>query len=148
MKKAKKNEKRFKNEITPFGIILNDAQTYEDNNIKTSVDFKMLAGDKEVLIEIDSYNMSKVVVGQYVILNTILQKQNISKNKIFIIIHFYKGFNTERTKKHMDFINQYSLANKGIPYKAYTYVEFKEICRKEKNNQKLIEKLFQEAIKK
>jgi len=91
MKKAKINEKRFKNEITPFGIKLNDAQTYEDNNIKTSVDFKMLVGDKEVLIEIDSYNMSKVVVGQYVILNTILQKQNISNESILKRSNIFKN---------------------------------------------------------
>jgi hypothetical protein len=71
-----------------------------DNTIKTSIDFTLVENNKTYYIEVDSYNMAKCVLGQYVLLN---QTDKIDKkNSIFVVIHFYNGYDPERTINHLN----------------------------------------------
>lgn len=70
------------------------------HEIKTSIDFKFFDNKTTYYIEVDSYNMTKCLLGQYILLNY----ATLNKTKIvFVVIHFYKGYNIERTIKHLKF---------------------------------------------
>lgn len=147
MPKAGDNEKRLASTITSLGIKLQGKYTMSGfEKIVTSVDQLILHNGYRVLVEIDSYNMAKVVAGQYAILDGMLKNKNDNKNIIFIVVHCYKGYDPKRTEKHLNFINKYVFKSKGIPYKAYTEKEFVKKCRTAKNNQALVEMLVKEAI--
>lgn len=148
MPKAADNEKRLASTITKLGIELQGKYTVSGfEKIVTSADQLISHNGYKVLIEIDSYNMAKVVVGQYAILDGMLKNKNDSNKVIFVVVHCYKGYNPKRTEKHLNFINKYLFKSKGIPYKAYTEKEFVKKCRLAKNNKALVEMLVSEAIK-
>lgn len=54
-------------------------------------------------MEIDSGNEAKLLAGQYILLNALYDKSicnNYSiENVVFLVIHYYKGYEPERTKK-------------------------------------------------
>ena len=66
------------------------------------------------LIEIDSGNMAKLLVGQYVLLNE-LHKSRTGK-EFFLIVHFYKNYNVQRTLKNLKMINSKLFNNNGINF--------------------------------
>lgn len=148
MSKAADNEKSLTSELLNLGIELRGKKTFKvSDEILTSVDESLEDNERRVFIEIDSYNMAKVVTGQYVILNGILDREKNKQSCIFVIIQCYEGYNPSRTEKHLKFINKSVLREKGIPYKAYTKEEFIEICESVGNTEELIDFLFDNSIK-
>ncbi|MDZ4496019.1 MULTISPECIES: hypothetical protein [Bacillus] len=125
---ACKNEKDFKDVFEEkFGEgSLSKGKTFKNSNVNISVDASINYGDKTILIEIDSGNYAKLLVGQYVLLNELLDKK---ENIIFLIIHYYDGYKSERTKKNLDFINNRIYEKKGLRYYAYTKDEFSKQIR-------------------
>ncbi|EPI4820961.1 hypothetical protein [Vibrio alginolyticus] len=119
MAKAKDNEKvfleHFKKKVPNVALIEQKSYSVKDSKsrrVSSSVDFYFEVDDHQVLIEIDSYNMAKVVVGQYILLNQL--KDHTITNPMFLVIHTYKGYNPERTVKYLDYINE---TNQGyFPY--------------------------------
>ena len=150
MSKAADNEKILKIELKDLGINLQGKKSFSEKaslqeKIVISVDESLHDGDRHVLIEIDSFNMAKVVVGQYTILNSLLKNKKDNEKYIFVVVHCYKDYNPSRTKKYLDYINRTVLNDEGIPYKIYTKEEFVDICAKAKNNSDLINKLYKEV---
>ncbi|MCU5110921.1 hypothetical protein OCD79_05140 [Bacillus wiedmannii] len=120
---ACKNEKNFKEIFEQkFGRdSLSKGKTFKNSNVSISVDASINYGGKTILIEIDSGNYAKLLVGQYVLLNELIDKK---ENIIFLIVHYYDGYKSERTKKNLDFINNRIYEKKGLRYYAYTKDEF------------------------
>ena len=119
MAKAKDNEKLFLQKFNEkvSEVALQEQKSYskkdsKDRRLSSSVDYYFEVDGRQVLIEIDSYNMAKVVVGQYVLLNKL--RDETLMNPIFLVIHTYKGYNPERTTKYLDCIYEEG----SIPYRA------------------------------
>jgi hypothetical protein len=78
----------------------------------------------KLLIEIDFGNYTKLIVGQYTLLNTFFESGNIKKEPILIVIHFYnrnsdKPHNIDRTNKNLGFISSKVLNNNGIKFLTF-----------------------------
>jgi uncharacterized protein YpiB (UPF0302 family) len=83
--------------------------------------------------------MAKLLVGQYVLVNTIaIPDYNLNpKETIFIFIHFHKKYNPYSTEKNLNFISKKIFKNKSIPHYSLTFKDFKllcENCNKEATN--------------
>jgi uncharacterized protein YxeA len=134
LSKAGENEKKFKELFSdePLANLLKGSQTYknQDADVSISVDEMIEVGGKKILFEIDSGNYAKLLVGQYVLLNEIIDDP---KDLLFVIVHYYKGYNGDRTHKNLEFINEKLYNNKGIKFKVYTAATFQlEIDRYQK----------------
>lgn len=105
----------------------------DDNKVSISVDNSIEIGDKKILIEIDSGNMAKLIVGQYTLLNILcnsIEKSNI----VFIVIHYYKDYNTKRTEKNLKLVSKAVFNDNGIRFKVFNIKEFEKICKNNKGN--------------
>jgi hypothetical protein len=128
-----KNEEYFQKKVSSLlgndflkGKI--DFGTSKDEGIYISIDNSFVLGDTLYFVEVDSSNQAKLVAGQYVLLNLLLEEETgISKKKIdvskfknisFLIVHFYKNYNPNRSYKYLDRINKYFLGNKGIAFNS------------------------------
>lgn len=103
--KAGDNEKDFINFVMQNSDIeLKGKKVFGDREgVNISVDNYFELDGKNVYVEIDSGNMAKLLVGQYVLLNSLKQYDN---NDIFLIIHYYKNYNDKRTKKNLKHITE------------------------------------------
>lgn len=118
---AKDNEKIFTELFTEkvIGSSLMSQRKFEirddkDRKLSSSVDYYFEHGNRQILIEIDSYNMAKVLVGQYLLLNQFRDKS--LTNPTLLIIHTYKNYNPDRTIKYFEYINKKVMNNSGIPF--------------------------------
>ena len=132
MSKAGDNEKLFKSLINKqFNFVLDGKQTFKDDSVSISVDESIIDVNHKILIEIDSGNYAKLLVGQYTLLNTLIEDR---KNYTFIIIHYYKNsngklYNSERTRKNIELVNKKIFNHKGIKFKCFNVLEFKNIIK-------------------
>lgn len=148
MVKAGANEKKIEKELKRLGIKLDGkCNSKEIEGIKTSVDQVISFENRKILLEIDSYNMAKVAVGQYLLINGMLKEEFNKNDTVFVVIQCYKKFNPKRTENHLAYMNNHMLKEKGLPYKSYTKEEFISICSEVRSNEKLIDRLFNESIK-
>ena len=115
--KAGDNERKFKTlfETNVPGTPLTGKQHYELSGIKISVDQSFEHEGKEFLVEIDSGNMAKLLVGQYVLVN---QLRLLPKEAFFLVVHTYKEYNPMRTVNNLHLVNQKLYGGKGIPFGA------------------------------
>lgn len=143
MTKAGANEKRFRKLISDqFGKgLLQDSQTYKNHNanVSISVDEFIEINGRKILFEIDSGNYAKLLVGQYVLLNQIIEDQ---KNVLFVLVHYYNQYNEERTRKNLQFINEGLYKQKGIPFKAFTAESFENEIKQYGTIEKFVEVQF------
>lgn len=105
---AGKNEKDFESIFETYKLngLLKGKKTYNnkksgDEKVSISVDYRIVYDNKEILIEIDSGNMAKLIVGQYTLLNILCENP---ENKTFIVVHYYKDYNPIRTIKNLKFV--------------------------------------------
>jgi hypothetical protein len=110
------------------------------DGLEVSVDFIWKDKDLTYLFEIDSNNAAKIIFGEYVLLN---QVKAYKSNCILVIIHFYKNYNIERTRKYLKFANE-KLECK-LPYLVFSNSEWHELI-KTKNKTQLIN-LFKKSLK-
>ena len=74
-----------------------------DEDVYISVDGHFEYEDKLYLVEIDSGNQAKLLAGQYILLNVlwkdikIEEKSYAMDNCIFLVVHYYDNYNTDRT---------------------------------------------------
>jgi len=126
------NEKRILNKLN---------QTYSENiqkstsvkikdDLQVSVDFIWDTNGIKILFEVDSYNAAKIVFGQYVLLNHTKEYQN---NCILIVIHCYKYYNSERTKKYLDFAQE-KLKCK-IPFLVFNEIDWTQFIKSKSKQQ-------------
>lgn len=116
-----KNESSIRDNICKLLKINSEKAKFDNinNEIKTSVDFKFKLDNVNFLFEVDSNNVAKIIFGQYLLLNKV---ENLPENPFLIIIHCYKGYNTRRTNRHLDYAKE--VYNCCIPYIAFTKDEW------------------------
>lgn len=134
------NEKKFEEYFQQKYIRkLNGKQRYYDNITRTeiSVDNSITSENHNILIEIDSGNEAKLIVGQYVLLNQLYLEKN--KDTLFLVIHYHiqnknkpseRPYNAERTIKNLIFINKSIYNNKGLKFCVFNEKDFKSFCEK------------------
>ncbi len=71
-------------------------------NVEISVDDHFSSNGVQYLVEIDSGNMAKLLVGQYVLLDALRGTDN--RTSTFLIVHTYKNYNIVRTLENLHFI--------------------------------------------
>lgn len=146
---AGSNEIKFSNNFEEkFGEnVLEGKRTFEtpDKNVSISVDNSLTLGNKEILIEIDSGNMAKLIVGQYVLLNELYK--NRDKEILFLIIHFYKNkngkeYNPIRTERNLSLVSESIYESDAIKYKVFNQSSFEELCQQCENIDDFINCLY------
>lgn len=115
---AGSNEKKFRERILSIDPSINFLGKRrflgEGEDVEISVDESMCFNGVNYLIEIDSGNMAKLLVGQYVLLNE-LHKSRTGK-EFFLVVHFYKNYNVQRTLKNLKMINRKLFNNNGMNF--------------------------------
>lgn len=143
MATAKTNEKKFRDLVSAsFGEdVLKGSKTFKNPSadVSISVDETIEIGGKKILFEIDSGNYAKLLVGQYVLLNQIIED---SEDLLFVIVHYYKDYNEERTRKNLEFINNTLYNNKGIQFKVYTATSFETEIQQYENIEEFVDAEF------
>lgn len=141
--KAASNERIFKEFFEAnFGKnILGGKVSYssDDKSVRISVDESISTAGKKILIEVDSGNMAKLLVGQYVLLNELVCSD--IDETIFVTLHFYAGYNPERTTNNLKLINNNLYSGLAIPHCSYSFDGFKELCSKLQSVEQLIDAL-------
>jgi len=121
MAAAKDNEKIFLNLFSEkvSGTTLSEQKTFaikdkKQRRLSSSVDYYFDHNNRQILVEIDSYNMAKVIVGQYLLLNQFRDKT--LTNPLFLVVHTYSNYNPERTIKYLEHVKDKVLQGKGMPF--------------------------------
>ncbi len=116
--KPGENEGRFAELVRSKApeVTLCGKRRFKVDGVETSVDESLLYGGKHYLIEIDSGNVAKMLVGQYILLNH-LSGQSLT-NPFFLVVHTHKSYNISRTLKNLDFVDRNILGGKGMPFGA------------------------------
>jgi hypothetical protein len=126
---AGKNEADFKDFFTGvFGDLLNGKLRYVDraSTVEISVDNSIMSEEGTLLIEIDSANEAKLIVGQYVLLNQLYDGNK--EDTIFLLIHYYPNYNPERSVKNLKLINDRLYNGNGIKFCVFNENSFKDFC--------------------
>jgi len=112
------NERRFETlfKQKATGVCLLGKRRFVDGDVEISVDQSVEYEGTEYLIEIDSANMAKLLVGQYVLLNQLHKDRK--KPTSFLVVHTYKNYNPKRTIQNLQLVNQQLYAGRGIAFGA------------------------------
>lgn len=94
--------------------------TDSETSVNISVDESIQHNNHNVIIEIDSGNYAKLLVGQYVLLNELLERnikfKEKKENTVFLVIHYFKDYNIERTQKNLELVNNNIYKGEGIKF--------------------------------
>lgn len=99
-------------------------ELYKDEKVSINPKYRMI---------IIAGNMAKLIVGQYTLLNILcnsIEKSNI----VFIVIHYYKDYNTKRTEKNLKLVSKAVFNDNGIRFKVFNIKEFEKIRKNNKGN--------------
>lgn len=108
------------------GLVLSGKRRFQGANVEISTDESFTYDGITYLVEVDSGNMAKVLVGQYVLLNAL---HDLNKEKLFfLVVHTYKKYNPQRTLSNLEFANQQFFANNGIRFGAIHLDSLKTWC--------------------
>lgn len=113
--KAGDNERKFEQlfNAKSAGVNLLGKRHFASGQVEISVDQSFEYDGRDYLVEIDSGNTAKLLVGQYVLLN---QLRVSMKAAYFLIVHTYKNYNPMRTVHNLKLVNHGVLGGKGIPF--------------------------------
>jgi hypothetical protein len=119
------NERRFKDlMLRAPGVSLLGKRRFSAGDVEISVDESLEYKGTEYLIEIDSANMAKLLVGQYVLLNQLHKKSD--RPQFFLVIHAYKKYNPMRTVHNLELVNQQLYEGKGIDFGALHFDQLQD----------------------
>lgn len=116
------NEDAFRKRITHQfgGDALKGKRWYptgaSKDDVRISVDESLEIGDRLVLVEIDSGNAAKLLIGQYVLLSVFEKKPR--DKVLFVVMHYYDKYNADRTVKNLQFVAASVLAEQALPFLA------------------------------
>jgi hypothetical protein len=123
MAAPKDNEKKFldlfHSKVRGDALLEQKKFTIKDDmkrSLSCSVDYYLEHDNRQILIEIDSYNMAKVLVGQYLLLNQFHDKT--LTNPLFLVVHTYKNYEPGRTIKYLAHVKDKVLKGNGMPFGA------------------------------
>ncbi len=117
--------------------------------VEISVDDSIILNDgRRVLIEVDSENQAKLLVGQYTLINLLLPCEEEKNNSLFLVVHYYRAskskklYNRDRTLKNLNAIQHISADVDWMPFNAYNIEEFKKIVKKAESLEDLVSKVW------
>lgn len=130
------NERAFRNLITQkLGNILHGKRVWRSeggrqDRVEISVDQTILTPNYRLLIEIDSGNYAKLIVGQYILING-LNNDDLGQIKdVFVVVHYngrdQKPYNPDRTERNLRFTNENILHGSGIPFVVFNLSTFED----------------------
>ena len=96
------------------GIAFDGKRRFVSENVEISTDESFTHKGVTYLIEVDSGNITKLLVGQYVLLNTL--HDHVAEPSFFLVVHTYNGYNVERTLENLGFVNQKLFGGCSIPF--------------------------------
>ena len=121
MAAAKDNEKIFLEIFNSKvrGAVISEQKTFafkdeKNRRLSSSVDYYLEHDNRQILVEIDSYNMAKVLVGQYLLLNQF--REEALTNPLFLVVHTYKNYEPDRTIKYLEHVKDKVLQGGGMPF--------------------------------
>lgn len=116
--KAGTNEEKFAEIMRQKApeVTLNGKRRFKSGEVSISVDQSLEYNGIRYLIEIDSQNIAKLLVGQYVLLNHLYDQEK--EKALFLVVHAYKNYEPHRTIKNLQLINKILYSDKGIPFGA------------------------------
>lgn len=126
--KAGANERIVAELLTKAGIHLRGKRRFKNGNVVISVDQCFQHGGTEYLLEVDSGNMAKLLVGQYVLLNELYTPR--PKSTVFLVLHTYKNYNPDRTLQNLRLVNQQLYAGEGLYFGA-SHLSVIETCERD-----------------
>lgn len=93
-----------------------------------STDGYFLIGEYTCIVELNTYNMPKPLVGQYLLLNSLFEQSNdqialVREKSIFIIISKASDLKCDTIERYFKHINEKYLFSKGIKYVCLEYNE-------------------------
>jgi hypothetical protein len=145
MASAGGNEVAFRKEFEErFGNnVLLGKQRFKshDESIEVNSDNSFDSKNGLVLVEIDSGNAAKLLLGEYILFNEL----PIGKPDMpicLLIVHFYKGYNASRTQRVLSHANEVLYADLGMPFAAINWKELKEALGATNTIDELHDKLF------
>jgi len=109
-------------ERTPDAKLLGKRR-FSAGDVEISVDESLEYRGIEYLIEVDSGNMAKLLVGQYVLLNQLHTSQVM--RPFFLVVHTYKNYNPRRTLHNLGLVNRQLYGGKGIDFGAIHFTELR-----------------------
>jgi hypothetical protein len=83
-------------------------------NVEISTDESFARDGTTYLVEVDSGNMAKLLVGQYVLLNALHDQGK--EPSFFLVVHTYRGYNVRRTLDNLEFVNRRLFSGNGVPF--------------------------------
>jgi hypothetical protein len=111
------NEGRFRDWMQRLpDVQLRGKRRFTSDGVAISVDESLEHEGRNYLIEIDSGNMAKLLVGQYVLLNQLHPLSD--KPPFFLVVHTYKDYKPRRTIKNLCLVNQQLYGGNGIEFGA------------------------------
>ena len=115
--KSGDNERRFVRlfESKAPEIHLLGKRRFWTGAVEISVDQSFADEGIEYLVEIDSANMAKLLVGQYVLLNQVRGRGTAA---YFLVVHAYQNYNPMRTVHNLQLVNEQLYNGNGIPFGA------------------------------
>lgn len=148
------NEKNFLNLLEDkFGEgCLSGKRRYTLNlegfeQVEISVDQSLiLDDDRTLLIEIDSGNMAKLIVGQYALLNGM--NDDCREKTAFVVVHYYTDSKTnrdyapQRTLKNINAIQHFSSGENWLKYNAIHIKEFRTLVASSNSIVELADKVW------
>lgn len=147
MSLAGTNEKKFSSFLEEkINVPLDGKKSFKSNkrSVSISVDNSLVVDDWLIMFEIDSGNMAKLLAGQYTLLNILAKDED--KRLFFVIIHYYKNYNSDRTIKNLNLINDTLFENSGIPFKVFSKQEFSLYLEECATKKDLLTKLIKVQI--
>jgi hypothetical protein len=95
-------------------IALAGKRRFVGDNVEISTDGSFARDGTTYLVEVDSGNLAKGLVGQYVLLNALHDQRK--EPSFFLVVHTYKGYNVRRTLDNLAFVNQQLYSGNGVPF--------------------------------
>lgn len=110
------NELAFKTLMKEAGVKLQGKRRFVRGDVEISVDESFTHNGRQYYVEIDSANMAKLLVGQYVLLNELHLPTESAP--VFLVVHYYKKYQPMRTIKNLALVNQQCYGGAGIEFAA------------------------------
>jgi hypothetical protein len=102
-----------------------------------SVDGYFVYNNKLYLVEIDSGNESKLLAGQYILLNALFEPITIEEKTynidecVFLVIHYFKDYSPERTINALNLLKEkYSLSLNFKVFHQQTISNWQDLLNK------------------
>ncbi len=146
MTRAGNNERIFRETFSQkFGVNVLRGKvrlTSTERLVEVSSDESFVSHDRLVLVEIDSGNAAKLLVGEYILLNELIQNASKFCSTYMLVVHFYKNFNPSRTANLLSYLNDKLYAGHGMPFSVLSWPQLNSMICESASVDSLTDSIF------